>query len=1302
MIDKKTNFGETSATRQGAGAESVAGHAFPWLLRRKIAVPDRVAGYVHRAELVSRAMPTGRRLTVLNASGGFGKTTLLAECCRRLRQNGVPTAWVSLDEQDEPAVLDIYIAFACHSAGLDLLNVSDPEVTNVGPESRVGLVVREIQKTGRPFVIAFDELERLRDPASVSLLEFLLKRGSSNLHLAIACRQIPDGLNVTGAVLESGMEVLTTEDLRFSKSEVARFFDLSLSRSELATAMDRSAGWPFALQIFRNQMERGTEADTRIVQDFVKNWVESRLFVDLTSDDRDLLLDIGLFDWMDAALLDEVLQRRDSMRRLDSLRVLVGLLEPVGGGATKSWRLYPLVRGHCTERRFPPRPWAHSIFWEVVRSVRWSTVIGLLLWMPSLCHLESSHGHRLTASLLTPSGASPSPLSVKQDDQSRFFDLSLSRSELATAMDRSAGWPFALQIFRNQMERGTEADTRIVQDFVKNWVESRLFVDLTSDDRDLLLDIGLFDWMDAALLDEVLQRRDSMRRLDSLRVLVGLLEPVGGGATKSWRLYPLVRGHCTERRFLENPQRFRAIHRRIAEALMRRGDTVSVMRHAIEGRDPVLAGHILERAGGVRLWIRAGLVPIRAADRYLNEDIISTRPRLALVRCLVLLMSGRFDDAWKLFREVATTSPAGTKDERDADFEYLVDECIVRGAIALYGAEPVDSIWVRTLSSDYVRLVESQRLDPVTHDHMEYALCVLHQLKAEFDAALERLAGARQFLAQSQYMTMYGEMLRGQVAMAQGHVQDAESHYRTAQRIARKTYVLDPVSPTVAEVMFQELALECSRVSSAAELRGVPKALMTNGVPFSAFAAASGLVIELKLRAGRIDQALTAADELLAYVRGAGLTSLARYLAVLRISVLVVAGRVRDAERAWRLENLPKDSEGCVDLTGQGWREMEAVACARLRCLIASERFDEGRGLARELRSVAGERRLRRTLMRALALSIVLEQRAGELESAVGHLEEYLSLFAESPYAWPLVRERAICEPVVTMFLDQSPNSPYQESARSLLAAIRRVDDVRDLVLSERERTVLLRLAGQRDKLDCRRAWAHRVRFALSHAQALHQAGCGHAGRRRTSCQGIGLDPARFLNCAHPRGEPGFDIPLRCSIAASRCRGSRRLSATLASGCSFRRCNPVVRIELSPTTRIYTIFRLRLLRVFGTFCRMPSAAKERVHEFGVTERSVTRCRVPARPRSGSVCAVGAADLAHLAAGQTGIRRRRAGFHSDHQSFGSGRNGADPRHRRFRPALRSRDARNGDQGKQALQLRRSGIGQRGQGPVRRSR
>ena len=108
-------------TRGGVAAAPPA----PWMLRQKVTIPDCAAGYLHRPELVDRAMPTRRRVTVLMAPGGFGKTTLLAECCRGLRRDGVPTAWVSLDEQDEPAVLDTYIAFACRNAGLD--SVEDPE-----------------------------------------------------------------------------------------------------------------------------------------------------------------------------------------------------------------------------------------------------------------------------------------------------------------------------------------------------------------------------------------------------------------------------------------------------------------------------------------------------------------------------------------------------------------------------------------------------------------------------------------------------------------------------------------------------------------------------------------------------------------------------------------------------------------------------------------------------------------------------------------------------------------------------------------------------------------------------------------------------------------------------------------------------------------------------------------------------------------------------------------------------------------------------------------------------------------------
>ena len=76
-------------------------------------------------------------------------------------------------------------------------------------------------------------------------------------------------------------------------------------------------------------MERGTEGGGGIAQGFAGNWIESHLFADLGRDDRNLFLDLGLFGWIDAGLLGEVLQRSDLMRRLESMAVLDGLLQPV-------------------------------------------------------------------------------------------------------------------------------------------------------------------------------------------------------------------------------------------------------------------------------------------------------------------------------------------------------------------------------------------------------------------------------------------------------------------------------------------------------------------------------------------------------------------------------------------------------------------------------------------------------------------------------------------------------------------------------------------------------------------------------------------------------------------------------------------------------------------------------------------------------------------------------------------------------------------------------------------------------------
>ena len=856
-----------------ADAQSHDARPLPWLLRQKVSVPERAADYLDRAELATRTMPTHRRLTVLHAPGGFGKTTLLAECCRRLREDGIPTAWVSVDEQDEPAVLDAYIGYACRNAAAgdsprsEEVAVSGLDRLGGGSGSRVGPVMHEIAEFDGPFVLVLDELERLRDPGAGELLEFLLRSGPPNLHLAFACRELPSGLNIAGAVLEGRALIVSAEELRFSSSEVAEFFDGKLSSPQLAGLMTDSAGWPFALRVARNEMGRG--------------------------------------------------------RRLDALAS---------------------------------------------------------------------------------------------------------------------------------------------QEFVENWVESRLFAGLGREDREFLFDIGLFDWMDAALLDEVLDRHDSVRRIETIPVLVGLLEPVHDGVTDMWRLHPLIREHCARRRLRETPERFRRIHRRIAEALMRRDQTVSAMRHAVEAGEPALAGDILERAGGGRLILRDGTAQFLAADRWLSEAVIAERPRLALARCLALIHLGRMEEARKRYRSIA--APAGNVEDEagDVEFELAVDHCMVRGTMLLFGGERFGSALFQTHLAEIARLALSPRVDVAVRGMMEYGLCVSNNMTAAFEVALDHAARARRYFDRNRYMTMYLDIQLGQIAMAQGRATDAAAHYRTGLRVAKKNFVLDPIATVLCRVHLQELALECSRVAPDAEMTRVPGALVTGATPLQAYAAASGAVVDLSLRDEGVEGALAVADEMLTYVRKAGLTALVRYVSALRVSLLALAGRIGDGERAWAADNLPEASADCLDLAGQTWREMEAISCARLRLEIGCERFDAGRALAADLCAVAAAQGLQRTLMRGLALSVVLERRAGEAKAAAGHMETYLRAYGDAPYAGPLLRERADCAPVLTELLDSAPHWADDETARSLLAAMEQEDTSRQLVLSAREREVLQRLGAQRDK----------------------------------------------------------------------------------------------------------------------------------------------------------------------------------------------------------------------------------------------
>ena len=658
-------------------------------------------------------------------------------------------------------------------------------------------------------------------------------------------------------------------------------------------------------------------------------------------------------------------------------------------------------------------------------------------------------------------------LRFSRSDIARFFERGLSRRELDSVATDSAGWPIALRIHRNA-GRQESGRAQGAERTVAGWIETRLWRGIAGADRDFVLDVALFDSLAPDLLDEVLGVRSSGRRIASMGALAGLLSTRSGGGA-GVQLHPLIREYCERRRFEETPDRFRAIHRGIARALARRGRLVEALRHAGEGAgDAALLGELGERTGGVRLWLEQGLEGLRAVDGLLSEEVLGKHPRLALVRCVALTVSGDIGGAKRVYGAAEAQTDGFTRDREGGDDRaLLIDYILVTGLVEMCGCLPYGDLATRVteLLPLAMSVAEAPDFDPLISGMFSLGLCIIHNQGTEFDAAIECTERARTALGRGSPYLTHIDFQVGSIAMARGDGSEAQACYERALTVAKASHLRDAGAVMLGEVLAAELALE--RSAGAVHIDGTrlsPRLLGECAAWFDIYAASTEVGAELALLRGGAPEALRLVEDAREYARRTGRAPLERFMSALRVSVLLAGGEIEEAERAWRFDRLPEGTAECTDLAAQSWREAEMLACARLRLLIARGAFDAARELAGALDAVAAERELVRTRLRGRALAMVLEHRAGDDARASVHLVECLRLFDETGYARPLARERA----VALALLDGV--APVPESVAGAAARLRAsLDDETGArppapPLSARELDVLALLERHRDK----------------------------------------------------------------------------------------------------------------------------------------------------------------------------------------------------------------------------------------------
>ena len=667
-------------------------------------------------------------------------------------------------------------------------------------------------------------------------------------------------------------------------------------------------------------------------------------------------------------------------------------------------------------------------------------------------------------------------LRFSKSETDTFFDGSLSSRQLAAVIEHTRGWPVALgfcRIMRNDLERPIAIDELLEnladeEGTAVNWLGTRLLRNIREDDREFLLDLAQFDWIEPAMVDDALGRNDTGQRLVELAALRGLLNQLGTG-TDRWQLHPLLKEVCGIERRRENPDRYLELHRAIAAAMIERGHLLLAVRHASEARDWDLVGDALLQAGGLRLWLREGMTRLGAAQRFLSDEVVKRFPRLELLLCRLLVHRSRLIEARARYENVRTRTDDFAHDRPGGDDSALRAEAtIVRAGLTGFGCMPFDKGIVQELIDCLAHVRGEESPDPETVGAIATYLVAAHDQGAQFERgrAFGAEAEAQFLLCNSVHGTMHLALIEGIGAMAQGRAAEAESHYARASGIAGQHFPLDANVTQTVRVLTAELDVECGRAAwPREEAQRIPVPFRNIAAWLDVYAAANELAVESRFDSAGTEEALNVVEASCDWADSQGLVSVSRHLLTLKVGYLAEAGRVDEAAATWLDAAFPDDVQSILDLDRYTWREIEAISCARLRLLVASGELESARELAGRLSALARERNLIRTLTRSLALSMILEHRANDTDAAMAHLVEYVHVHAETGFAGAMVRAHTTSRPLLGRLLRTGLERRLKDAAQSLLGKIdsREGSTFPDFTVREREILELL-ARSRRDK----------------------------------------------------------------------------------------------------------------------------------------------------------------------------------------------------------------------------------------------
>lgn len=249
------------------------------ILTTKLIIPQIRPESVVRSRLYS-ILNYGqyKKLVLVSASAGFGKTTLVSSW---IRSESITAAWLSLDEEhSNPLRFVTYFISAVQTVSkkIGTFLINSLQSSPAPPmESLLSILLNDIAACNMDFSMVLDDYHLVDRREIDHILKYIIDHQPPNLHLILITREDP---NLPLARLRAGDQLteIRNADLRFTDMETLEFFQkeesFHLSDHEIKALETRTEGWIAGLHLaalsLRNQKD---------ISGFIKSFTGSHIFI---------------------------------------------------------------------------------------------------------------------------------------------------------------------------------------------------------------------------------------------------------------------------------------------------------------------------------------------------------------------------------------------------------------------------------------------------------------------------------------------------------------------------------------------------------------------------------------------------------------------------------------------------------------------------------------------------------------------------------------------------------------------------------------------------------------------------------------------------------------------------------------------------------------------------------------------------------------------------------------------------------------------------------------------------------------